>query len=298
MSFETLEDIASRRDRASFTLSAFGDEIASDLAEQLDVLEREGISCLELRGAWGKNIMDFTKDDLKKADNLLKERGFTVSAIGSPIGKVSITEPFEPHLEKFEQALEIADWMGSSYIRLFSFFMPEPAPGQDPEEVYQKYRAEVMDRMTQFAEITQPYGMILLHENEKGIYGDTPERCADILDTVGSTNLRATFDPANFVQVGVQPFSRAYPLLADQITYVHIKDAFFADGRVTVAGEGEGELRELLKALWQKGYQGYLSLEPHLAAAGKFSGFSGPELFHQAVTALRNLLAEIEVSAN
>lgn len=298
MSIESLEDLASRRDRATFTLSAFADEISSDLDEQLTVLEQEGINCLELRGVWGKNVLDLTNEELKRIDQTLKTRGFSVSAIGSPIGKISITEPFEPHLEKFERALEVADWLGSSYVRIFSFYMPEPEPAQDREAVYAQYRPQVLARLNQLAEMTQPWGMILLHENEKGIYGDTAEHCADILQEVGSTNLRATFDPANFVQCGVKPYTEAYPLLADQITYVHIKDAFFNDGRVVVAGQGEGEVAEVLKALWKRGYQGYLSLEPHLTAVGKFSGFSGPQLFHEAVQALKGLLAEIEVNAN
>lgn len=297
MTTDFLEEVASRRDRAIFTLSAFADEISSDLDEQLTHLEQEGISSLEFRGVNGKNVLDLSNAELKQIDQTLKQHGFTVSAIGSPIGKIPITEPFEPHIVRFERALEVADWLGSSYVRIFSFFMPPAAPSEDPASLYQKYRPEVMRRMNQFADIVMPYGMILLHENEKGIFGDTPERCADILQTVGSTNLRATFDPANFVQCGVKPFSEAYPLLADQITYVHIKDAFFNDGRVVVAGEGEGEVADVLQALWQRGYQGYLSLEPHLAAAGEFSGFSGPELFHQAAQALKKLLAQIEVSA-
>jgi sugar phosphate isomerase/epimerase len=293
MSNIILEDVAKRSSQPSFTLSAFADEISSDLDEQLTHLTQEEINCLEFRGVWGKNVLDLTDDELKRVASTLKAGGFTVSAIGSPIGKISITDPFEPHIKRFERALEIADWLGTSYIRMFSFFMPKPVAGESEVDLYEKYRPEVIARLTQLTEMT-PQNTTLLHENEKDIYGDTAKRCADILHEVGSANLHAVFDPANFVQCGVKPFSEAYPLLADQITYVHIKDAFFDDGRVVVAGEGEGEVAEVLKALWQRGYQGYLSLEPHLASAGKFSGFSGPQLFHEAAKALKNLLAQIE----
>ena len=288
------ELLASSRKPAEFIVSAFGDEIASDLDEQLDALEAEDIRFVEVRGAWGKNIIDFTNDDLKRYEQSLARRGIGVSAIGSPIGKQLITDPFEPELERFKRTLEIADWLGSSYIRLFSFFMP-PAEG---EGAYDRYRAEVVRRLEIMAEMSQPYGLILLHENEKGIFGDRPERCADLLNTVGSANLRAIFDPANFVQVGVKPFNEAYPQLEQHITYLHIKDAFFADGRVTVAGAGEGELEPLLLVLKDKGYVGYASLEPHLQASGPYGGFSGPQLFHEAAQALKGLLERVGVGNN
>ncbi|HEX2916743.1 MAG TPA: sugar phosphate isomerase/epimerase family protein [Chloroflexia bacterium] len=287
---DSLEELlAASRKPAEFILSAFGDEIASDLDEQLKVLEEEGIRFIELRSAWGKNVADFSDEDLKQIEMLLATHSIGVSAIGSPIGKVPITAPFEPELQRFERILEIADWLGSSYIRLFSFFMPE----EEGEGAYARYRGEVIRRLERFAELAQPYGLILLHENEKGIYGDTAERCANILDSVGSSNLRAVFDPANFVQCGVKPFSEAYPLLENHVTYLHVKDAFFADGRVVVAGEGEGEVEQVLAALNQKGYAGFVSLEPHLSAAGRYGGFSGPQLFHEAVNALKGVLEKI-----
>ncbi len=288
---DSLEELlASSRKPAEFILSAFGDEIAADLDEQLDVLEQEDIRFLELRGAWGKNVANFDNADLKRIEKSLAARGIGVSAIGSPVGKSLITEPFEPVLKQFERILEIADWMGSSYIRLFSFFMPK----EEGEAAYDKYRSEVFRRLERMTEMSQPYGLILLHENEKDIYGDTAARCADLLDTVGSANLRAIFDPANFVQCGVKPFTEAYPLLERHITYLHIKDAFFEDGRVVVAGAGEGEVEEVVTALHQKGYVGYASLEPHLSASGVYGGFSGPQLFHEAVSAFKAILARIE----
>ena len=287
---DSLEELlASSRKPAEFIISAFGDEIADDLEEQLDVLEAEEIRFIEVRGAWGKNVIDFTNDDLKRYEQALAGRGIGVSAIGSPIGKQPITAPFEPELKRFERILEIADWLGSSYIRLFSFFMPT----DEGQTAHARYRDEVVRRLETMAEMSQPYGLILLHENEKGIFGDTAEHCADLLDTAGSANLRAIFDPANFVQVGVKPFSEAYGLLERHITYLHIKDAFFADGRVTVAGAGEGEVEQVLAALNKSGYIGYASLEPHLQASGPYGGYSGPQLFHEAAQALKDLLAKV-----
>ncbi len=273
-----------------FTLSAFGDEIAADLAEQLEVMQREGIPALEFRGAWGKNILDLSDDEVRQAKGLLDARAMHVSAIGSPIGKVKITDDFGAHLERYRRALAVATMLDAPRIRIFSFFIP---PGADAAQ----YRMAVMDRLQMLTNLAEEAGVTLWHENEKEIYGDIATRCADIHTTIRSKNLRAAFDPANFIQCGVRPMDEAWPLLADVSTHIHIKDAVLADGHVVPAGEGDGQVKELLQSLVKRGYRGYLTLEPHLKAAGPFGGFSGPELFHTAVAALRKLLDEVEGSA-
>ncbi len=274
-----------------FTLSAFGDEIAADLAEQLDVMQREGVPALEFRGAWSKNILDLSDDEIAKAKQLLDERAMHVSAIGSPIGKVKITDDFGAHLERFRRALAVAKMLDTPRIRIFSFFIPH---GEDPKQ----YRTAVMDRMLMMTELASEANITLLHENEKEIYGDIATRCADIHTTIPAANLRAAFDPANFIQCGVRPMDEAWPLLADVSTHIHIKDALLADGQVVPAGRGDGQVKELLRALVGRGYRGDLTLEPHLKAAGPYGGFTGPELFHTAVEALKTLLSDVEGKAS
>jgi len=268
-----------------FVLSGFADEIAPELEVQLDVLQQLGIRHLELRGVWGKNVLALSDDEAATIKAALDERGMGVSAIGSPIGKIRIDEPFEPHLAEFRRALELAERFGSPNIRIFSFFVPE-----GEAEVH---RDEVMRRLRALLDAAQGRPVTLLHENERYIYGDVPERCRDIHETLASPQLRMTFDPANFVLCGVRPFTEAYPLVSEYISYVHVKDGLLEDRRVVPAGQGDGEVRELLAALQQRGYNGFLSLEPHLAQAGAFSGFSGPELFGVAVKALRDLLNDL-----
>jgi sugar phosphate isomerase/epimerase len=135
-------------------------------------------------------------------------------------------------------------------------------------------------------------GFLLLHENEKEIVGDTPERCLALLNKVPA--LGFIWDPANFVQVGAEKqVDRWWDALGGRIRYVHIKDARLSDGGVVPGGQGDGQVRELLAKLYAAGYSGVLSLEPHLAIAGHSSGFSGVEGMTVAVNALRGLMAEV-----
>jgi sugar phosphate isomerase/epimerase len=266
-----------------WTLTGFADEISPELEEQLEIFAQESMGYMELRSVWNTNVLDLTDDELDRVKSATAQRGIRISSIGSPIGKVPVTDPFGPHLERFRRALYAADVMGAPYIRVFSFFIPE---GQKPE----RYREEVIDRMGIMAGEAEDSGVTLLHENEKEIYGDVPRRCLAILAGVGSPALRAAWDAANFVQVGVSPYNEGYASLRPFIEYVHVKDAHFGSDTVVPAGEGDGQLPETLSALRASGYDGFFSLEPHLASAGTYSGFSGPELFRKAAGALKALL--------
>jgi sugar phosphate isomerase/epimerase len=266
-----------------WTLTGFADEISPELEEQLETLAQESIGYMELRSVWDTNVLDLSDDELDRIKYATAQRGLRISSIGSPIGKVPVTNPFGPHLERFRRALRAADVMEAPYVRVFSFFIPED---QEPGH----YREEVIDRMGIMAGEAEDSGVTLLHENEKEIYGDVPSRCLDILAGVGSPALRAAWDAANFVQCGVRPYKEGYAPLRPYVEYVHVKDALSGSDRVVPAGEGDGQLPETLSALRASGFDGFFSLEPHLASAGVYSGFSGPEMFRKAAGAFKELL--------
>ena len=270
------------------TLSGFADEISPDPQTQLSVLAAESISHLELRSAWSVNVADFTGSQLAAFRAATEGAGVRVSAIGSPIGKIAISAPFAPELERMRRIADIASELGTAIVRVFSFYMPA---GEPPE----RYRTQVIDQLGALAQIAEERGVVLAHENEKEIYGDLPGRCADLIASVASPALRATFDPANYVQCGVRPFTDAYSLLRQYLVYLQVKDARAATGEVTPAGEGDGQLRETLLALRDSGFAGFMSLEPHLDLAGRHGGFSGPDKFRRAARALKSLLSELSI---
>ncbi len=268
-------------------LSGFADEIGPDLDLQIQTLASEDMKFLELRGIWDKNVLDLTDAERANAKGKLDEAGIGVSAIGSPIGKVRIDEPWEDHVERFKVALDAAEYFGAPYIRLFSYYPPEGEKIAD-------HRDEVVRRLREQVETAEGRPAQLLHENEKGIYGSGIEGCRDLAENVPGLGL--IFDPANFVQDGVDP-AQAWPVLRDHVVYFHIKDALKGSGKVTPAGEGDGSVKEILRdALCARGYDGFLSLEPHLKVAGKMKGFSGPELFKSAVQALKAILKDLDVA--
>ncbi len=238
-----------------FKFSAFADEYASSLDKQIEGLITNKIRMIEIRGVDGINVSDLTHDQAADVHKKLESAGISVSAIGSPIGKIGILEPFEPHLDKLKKNCETANVLFASKIRMFSFFISDGK--------YSEYKNEVIDRLGKMLDIADEYGIKLCHENEKGIYGDTPERCAEILSEFKG-RLGCVFDPANFVQCGCEPFEYSYNLLKKYITYIHIKDAL-SGGAIVPAGMGEGGIPELL-AVINRAHDGdfILTLEPHL----------------------------------
>ncbi len=265
----------------NFVISGFGDEAGHDLREQMQVLGRNSIRFLEIRKVSGKTITDYSIAEVKAIKEELDAGGFGVSAIGSPIGKIGVTDPFEAHLDLFKHTIEVARIFGTRYIRMFSFVIPK-------EEAPEQYRDEVMRRLEQLVAANKGSGVTLLHENEKHIYGENAERCLDIFKHL--PDIRGIFDPANFVQAKVDT-KMAYDMLEQYIDYMHVKDARFADGVVVPAGQGDGNVSYILKKLHDKGRDVFLSIEPHLK---RFEGIAAEatdaERFDVAAGALKNVI--------
>lgn len=266
-----------------WALSGFADEVSADLEEQCQVFNELDIGFVEFRSAWDTNVLDLDDDQLDRAARILAGHGLRTSSIGSPIGKAGIYDDFGPHLPRLDRALRVAARLTAPMVRIFSFWMPE---GDDPA----RHRDEVLRRMAAMCDRAAGSGVLLVHENEKGIYGNTPQRCLDIAESVGSPVLRLTWDAANFVQCGVRPHTEGFAMLRPYLEYVQVKDAVLATGKVVPAGDGDGEVRETIRALRADGFDGFFSLEPHLSAAGALGGFSGPELFATAHAAFTGLL--------
>jgi len=271
---------------AKFTISAFGDEIAADLDEQLRVLNELRIGYLELRGAWGVNVLRMSDADVARVKASLAAHNVRVSALASPVGKSPLLDPVENEVANIQRLGQIAQALGTRNIRIFSFYPPDTSSNAH----YDQHVDQAIASLTRLAAEAQKLDLLLLLENEKGIVGDTVARCHRILQAIDSPHLTFAWDPANFVQVGEANVTvDGWPLLSPRTGYVHIKDALL-DGTVKAAGEGDGQVAELLTRLRAKGYQGMLALEPHLAIAGHSSGFSGPEGMAYAVKKLREVM--------
>ncbi len=239
---------------------AFADEASPNITEQTTALKRNHLDGIEMRNVDGVNVSDITIKKAKEVKHLLDENGLITWSVGSPIGKIDIEkDDFNAHIEKLKHTLEIGEILEAENLRMFSFYIPKDKKASD-------YKDEVIERLGIMYDTAKNYKVSLRHENEKGIYGDIPERCLDIHKAL--PGLKGIFDPANFVQCGVDTL-KAWDMLKDYIYYMHIKDAK-ADGKVVPAGYGNGNVKEIVTSFIAGGGNAF-TIEPHLTV---FDGFS------------------------
>jgi 3-dehydroshikimate dehydratase len=272
-----------------FTLSAFADEIGPDPVQQLDVLESCGVRHIELRSILHTNVLDLTDAQVAELKSLLERRGFKLSAIGSPIGKVKLDQPFEPHLKRFQRAIELCKVFGTPNIRIFSYYLPEGG-------TWDTWRQEILDRMTQKIQLAEKAGVRLLHENEHAIYGEDPIHVVDLLRNLAGSgptaNFGAIYDPANYVFGGFDPW-KGWELTRDWTVHFHIKDWIHGEKHARLPGEGAGRIPEVMAEAVKRQYDGFATLEPHLLGGGPTGGVTGPELFPKAVAAFKKILDSV-----
>jgi sugar phosphate isomerase/epimerase len=268
------------------TISAFADEIGPSLTLQMDTCEANGVRCIDVRRIDDKNVSQMTLEEVKEYKKQMDDRGFSVPCIGSPIGKIKMDDDFQEHLDLLKHCCEVAHAFGTDRLRMFSFY---PSQGNE----IQQQREAVMDRMAAMVRVGEQMDVVLYHENEKAIYGARPDGVKDLFATIRSENFKGIFDPANYVEEDVKPYDEGWKQgLAELTDFFHIKDKVPGQKACVPAGEGHGQFREIFADLAKTGFDGFMTLEPHLRAAEQFQGFTGPEMFSKAADALKKVLTE------
>ena len=243
-------------------LSAFADEYSSCFNEQINVLINNGFTHIEPRFVDGVNISDLSDSTAKDVAIKLKNSNIEVSSLGSPLGKINLSDNFNAHLEKTKRTCEIANILNAKRIRAFSFYLPEGKTREQCKNQVIEYLGKMIDVATEF-------GVTLCHENEAKIYGESPDCCLELLKTFNG-KLKCVFDMGNFVLDGYNSLD-AYNLLKNYIEYFHIKDSLYA-GAIVPAGKGEAQIAEILLNYKKDFNRDFIiTLEPHLQT---FSGLN------------------------
>ncbi len=258
-----------------YFLSAFADEYASDFDAQLIGLQRNSLQFIEVRNADGINVADWSECKTMDIAEKLKKSKICVSAIGSPLGKISADCLLTEYLKTVEKICNIADILNCNYIRVFSFY--KSFSMSDAE-----YKKAVFDKTEAMLVVAEKYKKQLCLENEAGLYGESPEKSAGLLEYFGGS-LRCCFDMGNFRLQGYDPFPEAYDLLKKYIAYFHIKDSF-DHGAIVPAGCVEAKIKEILTAYSQQcKHDCFVSIEPHLVTFDGLSALTNEHIEHQFV---------------
>lgn len=226
----------------------------------------QGWRYLELRTIDGVNVVHLVPVKFHEAFTAIKRAGFSVSCFASKIGDWSrpITGKFQDDVDDLTRAIPLMRQFGTRFIRVMSWPNDREYPLSPT-----KWRTQAIERMKRLADIAEHQDVILVHENCSGWGGQSAQNCLDLLKEIGSPNLKVLYDTGNPVQYGQDPWTY-YETVRDLIAYVHIKDATRHPGdkeeTYTLPGDGEGCVKDVLRDLYERGYKGFISIEPHLAA--------------------------------
>jgi sugar phosphate isomerase/epimerase len=279
-------------------LSAFADEAGTSTKEQIAAIQRAGLTHIDLRGIEGFNISELPLDKAREIKQQLDDAGIIVNMLGTPLGKIDIADDFKSDLQKLQHLSDIAPIFECFALRVFSYYNKE-------NQAEATFEDEALRRLHILKEDARRFGLVLYHENEHAIFGDTLERVEIITRELrDDKTFKMIFDFDNYNQVGDDVWHN-WEVLGEATDAFHLKDSTAEKQHVPI-GQGAGRAREILKDAAERGWLGILSVEPHLShskavmATGpsgqqneEFAGMSLPDSFHAAVTIAQELIHEV-----
>ena len=248
-----------------FRFTGFADEAGKTLKEHIDATKRAGWSSIELRGVEGVFVTDMSDDLFRATLDTLKSNGIEIAGIGAQLANWSrpITTNFQIDVDEMKRAIPRMKMCGTKLIRCMSY------PHKDLERA--EYKKEVFRRMKELAKMADDGGVILAHENCSGFGGEGPEQTLELMAAVNSPAFKLIFDSGN-ASLHAHDLSATwtfYEKVKEQVVHVHIKAAKpGADGKLVTCYPDEDPTQlKIISDLKKRGYDGWLSIEPHMAAA-------------------------------
>ncbi|MCY0869449.1 MAG: sugar phosphate isomerase/epimerase [Firmicutes bacterium] len=252
------------------------DEVSSDLGEALDFAALRGLRHVELRAVGKTNLLELDDAQIAQIGAAIADRGLVVSCIASPVFKCALSAErsvaagdrfgerdgdVAHHRQLLRRAADVAMRLGTTRIRIFAFWRE-----RDPDA----HEAEIVGHLREAADFAEARGLRLLLENEPACNGGFADEVARLARAVNSPALSVVWDPGNEAFAGRPAFAQGYDAVRDLLTHVHLKDVVQNDDgsrRFAPIGQGVVNYRAQLQALCDDGYDGWLTLEPHLGAS-------------------------------
>ena len=252
--------------------TGFADEAAAGLEGQIKATKALGWSNIESRAIDGVNIHDLPEDKFNAVAARLDEAGIHVNCFGSTIanwGK-KVTDPFDITLEEVNRAIPRMKRLGTKLIRIMSYARMDD---RDPSD---QMKEERFRRLREITKMFLDNGIQPVHENCMNYGGMGWAFALEVLENV--PGLKFVFDTGNCVgnddKMKPKPYPKQsswefYEHVRDYVAYIHIKDGIFNHEKNNLEccwpGEGHGDVERILKDAFSRGYDGGISIEPHMA---------------------------------
>ncbi|HEU5129224.1 MAG TPA: sugar phosphate isomerase/epimerase family protein [Glycomyces sp.] len=266
-----------------------GDEAAASLTGQIAVHRDLGLTGLEVRTVGGKGLHELTEAEFAAAAAELDASGLAVPAVDTPIGSWAVTvgSDFAAECRILATAAARSLALGCDRLRVMSY----PGDGRDEAD----WRREALRRVRELTVRAADSGVTLLHENCQGWGGRSARHTLELLEA--APGLRLVFDIGNGLAYGYEATAFLAAVI-DHVDHVHVKDGETVGGEAVFGppGDGEVDLHGCLDLLDRAGYDGWLSLEPHVAHIPHLRASGAPEDlergYRACALAFLDLLAE------
>lgn len=260
--------------------TGFADEVNGDIDVQIKATKGLGWNFIEARNIEGKNITDISDKKFEEIYSKLMESGINISCFGSKVanwGKSPYKEEdYKQSIEELKRAIPRMKKLGTKMIRGMSFFIPKNEHPDNPD-----LDKSIIKKLKVLVSMCEQEDIIYLHENCMNYFSQSYEHMKRLIESMDSPYFKVVFDTGNPVftdnRIGDPPYKKqntweVYQILKQKIQSVHIKDGifikdtenYFPEVEYTFPGEGNGQVKKVLKDLIANGYEGGISIEPHM----------------------------------
>lgn len=260
-------------------LTGISDEAGQPIEVQIKAHKELGWDYLEIREVDKENLTMMSNEKFEEVYGKVAASGLKVSCFAGAVGNwaTKISGDFKKDVDEVKRAIPRMKRFNTKYLRVMSW--PNDKDNPWPDEDWGK---EAVIRMKELSKIAEDAGIVLVHENCSGWAAKT-EKMERIYKEVGSPAFKLMFDTGNVVSYDDGDAFENYKKLKPYTEYIHIKD-YKDNGGDKVAsypGEGKGRVKEVVADLKESGYEGFISIEPHIASVVHLSQVGDPEVAYK-----------------
>jgi sugar phosphate isomerase/epimerase len=255
--------------------TGFADEVLPDIDAQIRATKELGWTNIEARkagvGAFpAAMIHDISDAAFEELAAKLQAAGVKINCFGSAVanwGK-KIEDSFDITIQEVKRCIPRMQKLGTKLIRIMSYAVRK----EDDQMEQERFR-----RLREINRMFADEGLTAVHENCMNYGGMGWPFTIKLIENV--PGLKLVFDTGNPVGSENRAKSKPYPRqsswefyehVRDHVVYMHIKDGVFdpktGKATYTFPGEGQGDVRRIIKDLLSRGYDGGISIEPHMGA--------------------------------
>jgi sugar phosphate isomerase/epimerase len=262
--------------------TGFADEAGVSIETQIKATQELGWSNIEARNIDGVNLTDISDEKFDEVAAKLTAAGVKINCFGSAIANWSKAprneDDFQYCIEALRRAIPRMQRLGATMLRGMSFAVAKDESPDNPalEKI-------IFTKVKYLVGMCADAGLFYLHENCMNYGGMSHQHTLKLLEQVNSPYFKLVFDTGNPIstdrRIGPPPYRKQsawefYANVKEFVHYVHIKDGRWYDGEpdgavskieYTFPGEGQGDVKDIVKDLLKNGYNGGFSIEPHLA---------------------------------